>query len=602
MQNQRPSISYMDDVVVTGKFPGISGKLIGALRFSPEGDYLAIGDDEGNLIIKETAGTWQRCRIYRAGPSNAIHAIVWDPCIPRTVVIGAANGYVNLLNFHDESFQSDFVTHRKVDGFIHCLAINEQGTQLAVAYGSQVAVFDEPFRTSDEPGHLDIALAAPNSPQPAARALRDSIVPLHIYYVNDQTILVVFYGNKGIIAYSSSPPFNEIWKIHVRRGTDIGSAALSPSKTLLAATNLQDGIDFYSLRKKAYVTTTKYQIEARLVLKIVGIEFLDDNTVIAGHSAGHIILTSPGRLRDPDQVLITEELGSIQTLTVGMVHGELMVMAVYSNGLEVEPPTIYRAQVIRQTDEREIAPMEVDDTSPSKELPHRNREPGEVTAMAASKESVEAASLKPHDQQGWSFLSVIGFAAIAIIASSYLQHPESRRQLSEYQTVALTYVSPLFNQLFSITLPEEPISTVTFTHFETIQVLQTLTTSADSVETPVVQVTKVTPAAQVTEVTLAVQVTEVTDKYETATCVGDWNPLGLTISEVWLYTHYETTRSNVLEEGPKAHQTQRELRVLVIPRESIKTAPTRRARFATERAARSVPEMSDVNAEGNFLM
>jgi hypothetical protein len=34
-------------------------------------------------------------------------------------------------------------------------------------------------------------------------------------------------------------------------------------------------------------------------------------------------------------------------------------MAVYSNGLEVEPPTIYRAQVIRQTDEREIAPMEV---------------------------------------------------------------------------------------------------------------------------------------------------------------------------------------------------------------------------------------------------
>jgi hypothetical protein len=166
--------------------------------------------------------------------------------------------------------------------------------------------------------------------------------------------------------------------------------------------------------------------------------------------------------------------------------------------------------------------------------------------MAASKESVEAASLKvqltlskipkltcivpqmkPHDQQGWSFLSVIGFAAIAIIASNYLQHPESRRQLSEYQTVALTYVSPLFNQFFSITLPEQPISTITFTHFETIQVLQTLSASADPVETPAVQVTEVTPAAQVTEVTPAVQVTEVTDKYETATCISDWNPLAM---------------------------------------------------------------------------
>ena len=139
--------------------------------------------------------------------------------------------------------------------------------------------------------------------------------------------LFIVYRGLNVSAYSSSPPFNQIWKIHVRQGTDMyvlliagissfindidsGSAALSPSKTLLAVTNLQDGIDFYSLRKKAYVTTTKYQIEARLVLKIVGIDFLDDDTVIAGHSAGHIILTSPGRLSDPDQVLITEEPGS----------------------------------------------------------------------------------------------------------------------------------------------------------------------------------------------------------------------------------------------------------------------------------------------------
>ena len=34
-------------------------------------------------------------------------------------------------------------------------------------------------------------------------------------------------------------------------------------------------------------------------------------------------------------------------------------MAVYSNGLEIEPPTIYCAQVVKQTDEKEIAPMEV---------------------------------------------------------------------------------------------------------------------------------------------------------------------------------------------------------------------------------------------------
>lgn len=157
--------------------------------------------------------------------------------------------------------------------------------------------------------------------------------------------------------------------------------------------------------------------------------------------------------------------------------------------------------------------------------------------MAASKESVKAAPLKvlstlskipkltgivpqmrPHDQQGWSFLSVVGFAAMAVIASSYLQHPENRWQLSEYQTAALTYVSPLFDRLFSITLPEQPISTVILTRVETVQVLQT--PSADPMKTPAVQVTEVTPAVQVTVVTPAVQVTDptpavqVTEEYE----------------------------------------------------------------------------------------
>ena len=78
---------------------------------------------------------------------------------------------------------------------------------------------------------------------------------------------------------------------------------------------------------------------------------------------------------------------------------------------------------------------------------------------------------------------------MAIIASNYVQHPEG---LNEYQTVALTYVSPLFNQFFSMTRPEQPISTVTVTRIETIQVLETLTTSADPIETLVVQITEVT--------------------------------------------------------------------------------------------------------------
>ena len=143
--------------------------------------------------------------------------------------------------------------------------------------------------------------------------------------------------------------------------------------------------------------------------------------------------------------------------------------------------------------------------------------------------------MRPHDQQGWSFRSVIGFAAMAVIASSYLQHPGSRRLLSEYQTAALTYFSPVVNQLFPFALPEQPISTVIFTHVETVRVLQTLTASADPVETPAVQVTEVTPAIQVTAVTPAAHVTTAMPAAQVAEVASsmslDPDPLGRAVTE-----------------------------------------------------------------------
>jgi WD40 repeat protein len=43
-----------DEIVVDGKLPLITA-MVGAMQFSPNGKYLAVGDDDGNLLVRTNA-------------------------------------------------------------------------------------------------------------------------------------------------------------------------------------------------------------------------------------------------------------------------------------------------------------------------------------------------------------------------------------------------------------------------------------------------------------------------------------------------------------------------------------------------------------------
>lgn len=72
-----------------------------------------------------------------------------------------------------------------------------------------------------------------------------------------------------------------------------------------------DGIDWYSIPQKRHIRTTKYSMGNQM-RHILGIDFLDETTVVAGNSTGSLFIVPMTMTRDPYQLVFNE-------YTAGMV-------------------------------------------------------------------------------------------------------------------------------------------------------------------------------------------------------------------------------------------------------------------------------------------
>ncbi|KIJ91797.1 hypothetical protein K443DRAFT_64459, partial [Laccaria amethystina LaAM-08-1] len=124
------------------KLPLITA-VVGTMQFSPNGRYLAVGDDDGNLLIRETIKNWPRIRYYQTGAE--IRGIAWDPSTPRTLFVGSRNGNAHMITFDVSLAKRDVALVASFDSCIHAVAVNECGTQVAIAYGLKVAVVERSF-------------------------------------------------------------------------------------------------------------------------------------------------------------------------------------------------------------------------------------------------------------------------------------------------------------------------------------------------------------------------------------------------------------------------------------------------------------------------
>ncbi|KDR77506.1 hypothetical protein GALMADRAFT_47847, partial [Galerina marginata CBS 339.88] len=73
------------------------GNSVHTLKLSPDGEHLAIGNDQGRLEIRllDDGRTWNTIGVYLTGA--AIRAVTWHPVMSRTVFVGSANGFIHRI-------------------------------------------------------------------------------------------------------------------------------------------------------------------------------------------------------------------------------------------------------------------------------------------------------------------------------------------------------------------------------------------------------------------------------------------------------------------------------------------------------------------------
>lgn len=64
---------------------------------------------------------------------------------------------------------------------------------------------------------------------------------------------------------------------------------MSPSRKLLAITNLIDGVDWYSVEDQDFRCTTEYELGNNYMIDVA---FLDETTVITGSGHGRLIIAN----------------------------------------------------------------------------------------------------------------------------------------------------------------------------------------------------------------------------------------------------------------------------------------------------------------------
>ena len=234
------------------------------------------------------------------------------------------------------------ILRREYSGFIQAISANIDGSQLAVGYTSEVEVavvlVDDPVSRELKSALTSTILVStlmqslelhrPLKRLPITNRRAASLVPHTISYLEPESLLVGFldYGvlyvptllNTVLLrenpikllcntcSFSTPLEHSATWRspIHVSQVRALirflltsisrGRIAISPLQHLLAATNFIDGIDWYSLRTQTYIGSTHYSVKGKDgSVRAIGLDFVDNDTVVAGHADGGVVLARP---------------------------------------------------------------------------------------------------------------------------------------------------------------------------------------------------------------------------------------------------------------------------------------------------------------------
>ncbi|KAF9778446.1 WD40-repeat-containing domain protein [Thelephora terrestris] len=246
------------------------------LRFSPHGNYLASGGDDGLILVFST-DTWRMvAKIVNVSP---VTALLWHSAFPKTIMCGFHSGAVVTicLDSGDRDVAGRKIWTDTFNGPIKCVTSHPFGKTFAIAHGGDVTLLDqttistwENLRKLPDPPEF-----SRNLPSPSVRATH--------FTRNDR--IIVCYLDHGIVCWDLAT-LGVLWRIRPRT-CNIGYSAISPDEKHLAVSNLFDGLDWYSITEHKLSHSVPCPINLQNNVPIPVRFGADGGIIIVGGSSGN---------------------------------------------------------------------------------------------------------------------------------------------------------------------------------------------------------------------------------------------------------------------------------------------------------------------------
>ncbi|PBK87386.1 hypothetical protein ARMGADRAFT_1034952 [Armillaria gallica] len=288
------------------RFKGLHLDSINAIAFSPDGSMMASADDQGKIIVTLTVNGRNVNTISIAGASVTV--LRWYSNDSALLFAGLRSGKLYACVVSPGAYAPrDPTWICDLAGPIRVCLVDSTSKRMVIGHGNSVSVLRQIA--------LCMKLYLPNDwrlsttiAQPVDNVLKPlnfedpALVPTGVHISpSAPNQLLVSYLDHGILDQSCYDLDEDITIWRVWSDRRIGASALSIKGDAFVATNLYDGIDFYSTIKRTRINRAALHILENVLIPI---EFIhEDESVLVGSSTGIAVILST-KLGREQQVLV----------------------------------------------------------------------------------------------------------------------------------------------------------------------------------------------------------------------------------------------------------------------------------------------------------
>ncbi|KAJ2931544.1 hypothetical protein H1R20_g5547, partial [Candolleomyces eurysporus] len=280
-----------------------SSEELTSIALSPDGEYLATATISGTVSIRSVRDSGRKVQSLNAGTSVKVSALLWGPVTQtgRPLFIASSNGFINCVTYRGTNFTENppTLTSGFVPALVTSMALNPSSSILAVAYDYTVRLLDLPLPGTDATtarvyvGRLVWMELTENGRSIQSLPVRSHPWPIKLEWLSDTVICIGLFSKIVAVDISTAIPKTS-WTIEAPHASQLGSFAISPSKKLIAATNLRSGVDWFDVNSSQFISTTAVEddyLESNYMLPIF---FLGEKSFVCGHNTGSAIIGGNG--------------------------------------------------------------------------------------------------------------------------------------------------------------------------------------------------------------------------------------------------------------------------------------------------------------------